>query len=382
MVHAAGGHFWQRAARDLLSWIFTTLPFGVVVYFCLSWFGIEVSTRTQLVFGVATLATLLLLALAIIGQGGAAGNTVDAFRPAAAGVTWPLVLAGMAFGILSFTGFETAAVLGEETRDPRRAIPWAVIGSVVVGGLFFVAVTYATSIGYGVREATTAWPKSAAGIAALADQYASYLGNWVLLAGGLSALFCGLGIHTAASRTLYAMGREAVLPTRLGRTHRRRHTPHVAILTNLALMIVVPAAIVGVTSQSARDTVGATPGPLSAGFYLFAEGLTIISPLVMTCYAVLSIAGLRAALRTRGGVHRAHLWPVAVAGGALVGSGVAAFGSLYYSFVEVSPGAGIPGPYRAVPIVAVGVIAAGSATAIALRQRRREIWDAMGAVFE
>jgi len=116
---------------------------GVVVYFFLSWFGIEVSTRTQLVFGVATLTTLLLLALAIIGQGGAAGNTVDAFRPAAAGVTWPLVLAGMAFGILSFTGFETAAVLGEETRDPRRAIPWAVIGSVVVGGLFFVAVTYA-----------------------------------------------------------------------------------------------------------------------------------------------------------------------------------------------------------------------------------------------
>ena len=47
------------------------------------------------------------------------------------------------------------------------------IGSVVVGGLFYVIVTYATSIGYGVREATTAWPQSAAGISVLADHYAS-----------------------------------------------------------------------------------------------------------------------------------------------------------------------------------------------------------------
>jgi LytS/YehU family sensor histidine kinase len=36
MVNAAGDPFWQKAMRDLLSWIFTTLPFGVVVYFCIA----------------------------------------------------------------------------------------------------------------------------------------------------------------------------------------------------------------------------------------------------------------------------------------------------------------------------------------------------------
>jgi amino acid transporter len=355
---------------------------GVVLYFLLSWFGVDLSTRTQLVFTAATVATLLLLAVVIIGKGGARGNTLEAFRPGAAGVTWPLVFAGMAFGILSFTGFETAAVLGEETRNPRRAIPWAVIGSVIFGGLFYVIVTYATSIGYGVREATTAWPKSAAGISALAERYASYLGNWVLLAGGLSALFCGLGVHTAATRTLYVMGRDGVLPKPLGRTHRRHRTPHVAIMANLALMIAVSVVIIGATSQATRNTVGATPGPLSSGFYLFAEGLTIISPLVMGCYALLSIAGMRSAARARTGERGRDFRRLVVPVGSLLASGVAVFGSLYYSFREVAPGAGIPGPYRAVPLVAAAAVITATSAAVVLRHRRPQTWDAMGAIFE
>jgi amino acid transporter len=366
-------------APGLLGQWWTWFAVGVVLYFFLSWFGIEFSTRAQLVFTAATLATLLSLAVVIIGHGGASGNTLGAFSPAAAGVTWPLVFAGMAFGILSFTGFETAAVLGEETREPRRAIPRAVIGSVIVGGLFYVIVTYATSIGYGVREATTAWPQSAAGIAVLADRYASYLGNWVVLAGGFSALFCGLGVHTVATRTFFAMGRDGVLPSALGRTHRRHQTPHVAIVVNLALMVAVAAVIIGVTPQTARDAVGATPGPLSSGFYLFAEGLTIISPLVMGCYALLSIAGIRAAARTRrsrGG--RDGL----IAAGALVASSIAVFGSLYYSFKEVAPGAGLPGPYRAVPVVAAAVVLTAGTVGLGLRRLRRQTWDVMGAVFE
>jgi amino acid transporter len=369
-------------APGLLGQWWLWFAVGLVLYFFLSWFGIEFSTRTQLVFTAATVATLLLLAVVIIGKGGARGNTLEAFSPGATGVSWPLVFAGMAFGILSFTGFETAAVLGEETRNPRRAIPWAVLGSVIFGGVFYVVVTYATSIGYGVREATTAWPKSAAGISALADSYASYLGNWVLLAGGISALFCGLGVHTAATRTFYVMGRDGVLPKPLGRTHRLHRTPHVAIVANLALMIAVAAVIIGATGQATRNTVGATPGPLSSGFYLFAEGLTIISPLVMGCYALLSIAGIRSVVRARAGGRRHDVRHLAVPVGSLLASGVAVFGSLYYSFKEVARGAGIPGPYRAVPLVAAAAVITAAAAALVLRHRRRETWDAMGAIFE
>ena len=354
---------------------------GVAAYFVLSYYGIQFSTRTELIFTVATAATLLLLAAIIIFDGGAAGNTIDAFRPAAAGVTWPLVMGGLAFGILSFTGFETAAVLAEETRDPRRNIPLAVIGAVVFGGVFYIVVTYATAVGYGIREATVAWPKSAGGLSALSQRYAAWLGDWVLLAGGFSALFCGLGVHNAVARTAYAMGREGVLPRVLGRTHRRHGTPHVAIAVNLVLVVVGAAAIIGATGAGTRDAVGATPGPLSAGFYLFTEGLTIGTPLIMFCYTVLSVAGISFGWR-RAATQPNNVRHGAVSLGALVASAVALFGSLYYSFVAATPGVGIPGPYRAVPLLDAVAVAVGAAGALAVRWRDPRAWAGIGRLFD
>jgi hypothetical protein len=116
--------------------------------------------------------------------------------------------------------------------------------------------------------------------------------------------------------------------------------------------------------------VGANPGPLSAGFYLFAEGLTLVAPLALLCYAALCPGALRLAVREA----RARAIVLALAAlGAVV---TALVGSLYYCFVEAAPGAGIPGPYRAVPvIVALIVLVAGTAGA-ALRTR------AVGLVFE
>ena len=103
---------------------------GLVGLFGLAYPGVRLSTRSSLVFTAASMVVLLLLAFTVIFHGGAHGNGLSAFNPHAAGVGWPGVFAGVAFGILSFTGFETAANLAEETRDPRRNIPLAVLGSV------------------------------------------------------------------------------------------------------------------------------------------------------------------------------------------------------------------------------------------------------------
>jgi len=105
-------------------------------------------------------------------------------------------------------------VLAEETSDPRRNIPRAVIGAVVTAGIFYLLVTYATSIGFGVREAAEAWPRAAAGLVAVTHY--SWLGTLVLFAVGTACLFCALGLHTVVSRTVYAMGRERLLPPAFG----------------------------------------------------------------------------------------------------------------------------------------------------------------------
>jgi len=367
----------DRGAPDLVCQWWFWAGLGLMLYLALSWFRVEFSTRSQLALTAATSSTLALLALIVIGKGGATGNTITAFDPGTAGVSLPLVLGGMAFAMLSFVGFEAAAALAEETRDPRRTVPRAVVSTVLVAGAFFVMVTYATSIGYGVHAATQEWPASGGGLGALAARYASWLTDWVLLAAGLCSLFAGLGAHNTVSRTLYAMGREGVLPRRLGRTHPRHGTPHIAIGTNLMLTLAIAAVLIGGTDQTTRDRVSAAPGPLSAGFYLLAEGLTFVAPFVLLAYAAVSVAGLRAGRRDpRPG--RGRRTGIALA--ALAGSLTGLVGSLYYCFVEVAPGSGVPGPYRAVPVVLVLALVIACTAAAALSRRGALV--GLGTVFE
>jgi amino acid transporter len=63
---------------------------------------------------------------------------------------WAAVGYGIVFAALSFAGFEGATTLGEETRNPRRSIPTAVIGTVITAALFYVFVSYAQVVGYGL----------------------------------------------------------------------------------------------------------------------------------------------------------------------------------------------------------------------------------------
>jgi amino acid transporter len=360
-------------------WLWAAL--GLVLYFLLSYFDVRFSTRTEIVVAALTAGAMLLLAFIVIGDGGAEGNTLKAFSPGEAGVSFGLVIGGLAFGILSFTGFETAAVLAEESENPRRNIPLAIFSAVIIGGVFYVIVTYATSIGYGVREATTAWPESAGGLQPLAAEYASWLSNWVLLAGGVAALFCGLGLHNAITRQLFAMGREGMLPAALGRTHPKHKTPHVAIIFYLAFIVVETLVIVFTVGQATREALGGgTEGTLAAGFYMFAEGLTLCAPPIMFGYLMLSLAGLRFGLRKEAGEASTRLVVLSVLG-VIVALG-AVWSSLYYSVVEAAPGAGIPGPYAAVPWICLAVVIIGVGIGLALRSRRPAAWNNMGAVFE
>lgn len=259
---------------------------------------------------------------------------------------------------------------------PRRNVPLAVLGAVVIGGVFYVAVTYATSIGYGVREATVQWPRSASGLAPLADTYARYLTNLVLLAVAFDAFFCGLAASNAATRTMFAMGRDGILPRLLGRTHPRYQTPYVALVAYLAGAAIFAVVLIALTTGATRDGIAGGGGRYASGLYVFVEGLSIITPPVMLAYALVSIAGIAYGMRKRKPA-------LAVASiGALGGAGVAVFGSLYYSFIEAAPGTGIPTPYRVIPWAVLGWVVIGGLVAGWLRWSRPETWERMGTIFE
>jgi amino acid transporter len=393
-VLAGFGFFTSLLIQSLTSsdtfvpwyWFFAA---GLIFVGLMSLYDVKVSTRSQLLFTVVSVAAMVVAAIWVIGTGSPegsaqAGKSIDlgAFWPSAAGVSWGGIIFGFAFGMLSFTGFEAGAVLAEETENPKHNIPRAVVGSVLVGGVFYILVTYATSIGFGVREAAELWPLSAAGLAAVTTT--ATLTNLVLFSAAVASLFCALGVHTAASRFLFAMGRERVLPPALGRTHARWKTPWLAISVSIVLYAVLVWGLLLVSSSAteialgggATEGVANLPTSVRGGIYTFAYWATLATPAVMLAYFLLGLAGIRYGQRT----NNTGLMVKGVL--AAITGAVAVFGSLYYSFVEAAPGAGILTIVAAIPWINLALLVGGIAIAVYLRTNRQDAWADMGTVFD
>ena len=163
-------------------------------------------------------------------------ETVATFQPSANFGGWSGLGFGMVFCILSFGGFEGAATLGEETHDPRRNIPIALLATVLGSGLFFTFVAYCEIIGFGavgIKELA----RSEAPLNDLALRYASpRLAIALDLAAAISCFSGMLGALAAAARVLYALGRGGLAPS-MGGVHEVHGTPAPAVTMSSILML-------------------------------------------------------------------------------------------------------------------------------------------------
>jgi amino acid transporter len=143
---------------------------------------------------------------------------------------WAGIGYGLVFAVLSFAGFEGAATLGEEAGEPRRAIPIAVIGTVLLTGVFYVFSAYTQVIGYGLDH-MRALAADSAPLNTLALRYGSREFATALdLAAAVSAFSATLSALSAASRMVFALGRAGLAP-RLGVAHPHYGTPAAAVVT-------------------------------------------------------------------------------------------------------------------------------------------------------
>jgi amino acid transporter len=179
--------------------------------------------------GVSLLAILSLALLILAKIAGQHALSARPFIPSPAHHGWAGVGYGIVFAVLSFAGFEGAATLGEETNHPRRDVPIALIGTLLVSGALFVLVTYAQVLGYGL-ENIQALSADSAPLDTLAVRYASR-GFAVALdvAAALGSFACVLASLSAAGRMLFALGRAGLAPL-AGRIHPAHGTPANAIL--------------------------------------------------------------------------------------------------------------------------------------------------------
>src|SRR4051795_12150617 len=274
---------------DLLGlapgWWIVFFLIGMVLLLGLSIIRIHTTTQVQLIVGIATVLILLTVALVVTAKGGLHGQDASAFtfsKTHSGGFNG--VFYGLILGITSFIGFESAADFGEETANPRRSVPIAVLAAVIFAIILYVWVTYATTIGYGVNELQKdPSPWVANGVAGVAQTYlGTFMAKLVEIGALLSAFIVCVACATAGSRTLFAMGREGVLPTWFSRTHAKYKTPVNATLT-VAAVATVLAVIVGY---------GLTNEDLGQPFTVYALMATIGSLAVILVYIGLCIGAI------------------------------------------------------------------------------------------
>jgi amino acid transporter len=236
------------------------------------------SSRTMLAIEGVSVAAIVVLSVAVLARGGAHGVWLSPFTPS--GTTLGGLGLATVFALLSFAGFEGAAVLGAESVVPTRTIPRALIASVALAGLLYVFVAYAQSIGFGIdAHGVAAFAASASPLGDLAVRYAN-LPIAALVMGGaaISAFAATLASATGAARLAFVFGRDARLPERLGRVDDASGTPVFAYLVVLAVATVLVLAFVA-GKTSGTDT--------------FAACGTVAVLALVLIYGVVQVAALR-----------------------------------------------------------------------------------------
>ena len=208
----------------------------------LGFFDIHLTARVLGIALVLEIAVLALVSLAVLVQGGgpdgipaAPINPANAFDGAAG--------LGLFFAFWSWVGFESTAMYGEESRDPKRVIPIATLISVVGVGLFYVFVSWMTISGNGLTKSvelsqTAPLDLFFAPTESFVGHWAVTCFQWLLLTGSFA---CAMAFHQCAARYLYAIGREGFIHKSLGRTHHKHGSPHIASVVQscIALLIIL-----------------------------------------------------------------------------------------------------------------------------------------------
>jgi amino acid transporter len=230
------------------DWLVIALPAAAVVA-AFAYGDVRFATRTLLVLelvSVTLISVLVVVILARVGGGHAPHGqtlTFDVFRQGP--VSLSTLGFATVFAFLSFAGFEGAAVLGEETAQPGRTIPRAIVRAVVIAGLFYVVCIFAQTVGFGTDAAgTKAFASSTAPLGDLGRSYvSSSYADLLNLGAAISGFASALGTATGASRILFAMGRDGFVTTRLGRTSQRFGSPANALAVVMAIVIVALVAL-------------------------------------------------------------------------------------------------------------------------------------------
>ena len=154
------------------------------------------------------------------------------------GLGMSMMLAGSVLTFFSFVGFEDMLNVAEEVKNPRRTMPWGIVLAQLVVTVLYVSVAVTAVSVVNFREFTA--EQAPPPLSLIAGRAAPWLPlrtfDYITMFAVANTVLIN---YIMGSRLLYGMARQGLLPAILGRVHHARHTPHVAILTLLAVVLVL-----------------------------------------------------------------------------------------------------------------------------------------------
>src|SRR5499426_4111978 len=252
--------------------VIATIPLALVPALNrLGWHSLTLTLHTELVIALITLAVITILNIygvrlvAIINNTGVVFEILGMFvfalvllafhnhqgfsvvtNSGGVPVKPSTFLAAMFMSLFVIYGFDTASTLAEETRDPRRAAPkavlYAVIGAFIIGGVFLLSLLVALPAHLGVKGAMAA--NGGLGLAPaqiIEANFSTGFATLYQLVVAAAIFVCCLSIMAATIRLCFGMSRDNTLPISkvLSKVSPSLHTPVWTCIT-IAVLAAVP----------------------------------------------------------------------------------------------------------------------------------------------
>src|SRR5580658_6445502 len=234
---------------------------GLLIICAAGYFGVRTSARLGTILGVFEIAVFLLMGILLVFHAGI-HNTLSVFTTK--------------YTPHAFGGFEGAAPLAEEARNPRRTIQLAVLLATLLIGVLYVFTTYAADVAFGPAKFATFTGSGPSSWEGLARAFYGLFWILVFLATVNSTLANSNAGVNVSSRTSFAMGRIKAFPTVLASVHPQHRSPVNAIMLGGVISLAVMLGLgLHYGANTAFDMVGTALVILIVGVYILMNAACI-----------------------------------------------------------------------------------------------------------
>ncbi len=226
----------------------------MVVVGLVNFYGISESVRINVVLtSIEIFGLLLIVLIGVLVLFGGTGDPARAFEFKEGTSVLPALLAGTVLAFYALIGFDDSVNVAEETQDPSRNYPRAIFIALFIAGIVYLLVTFTASMVVPTGELAG----SSGPLLEVVERSPIGIPTKLFALIALLAVSNGALINMImASRIVYGMSDQGVVPSVFSRVHPGRRTPWVAILFTVLIALVLLVAIGGNTD--ALDTLGST----------------------------------------------------------------------------------------------------------------------------